>query len=266
MPKIRKLLWSIKTAKHETKVAIQSLILFLCLLAAVHLGDTAITVNSTYGDRELPIYSVKTQEKKISISFDAAWGAEDFPKIMEVLDKHNVKTTFFMTGEWVAKYPECVKTLAEKGHDLGNHSASHPDMTKLSKEKQKEQILKVHNAVKELTGYEMELFRPPYGAYNNEVIRTCYEVNYYPIQWDVDSLDWKDYGVDSIIDTVTNHKHLGNGSIILCHNGAKYTADALDTLIQTLKKQGYEFVKVSDLIYKDHYSMNVEGRQIPNGA
>ena len=177
-----------KSSRRETLVAIQSLALFICLLLAVHLGDTAIAVSSTYGDRELPIYCVDTEEKKISISFDAAWGAEDFSKIMEILDKHNVKTTFFMTGEWVEKYPECVKTLVEKGHDLGNHSTTHPDMTKLSKEKQKEQILKVHDAVKELTGYEMELFRPPYGAYNNEVIKTCYEVGYYPIQWDVDTL------------------------------------------------------------------------------
>lgn len=183
-------LWNIiKESKKETKVGIQAVALFVCLLLAVHLGDTAVAVNSTYGNKELPIYSVDTDEKKISISFDAAWGAEDFNQIMEILDKHNVKTTFFMTGEWVKNYPECVKTLVQKGHDLGNHSATHPDMTTLSKEAQKEQILKVHNAVKELTGYEMELFRPPYGAYNNDVIRTCYENDYYPIQWDVDTLD-----------------------------------------------------------------------------
>lgn len=189
MEKQLKKVWKIiKESRKETLVGIQSLALFICLLLAVHLGDTAIAVSSTYGDRELPIYCVDTEEKKIAISFDAAWGCEDFQKIMEILDKHNVKTTFFMTGEWVEKYPDAVKTLVEKGHDLGNHSATHPDMTTLSKEKQKEQILKVHNAVKELTGYEMELFRPPYGAYNNEVIRTCYEVGYFPIQWDVDTL------------------------------------------------------------------------------
>ena len=186
--KMNKLLKGIKESRKETLIGIQSLALFICLLLAVHLGDTAIEASSTYGDRELPIYCVDTEEKKISISFDAAWGADDFSRIMEILDKHNVKTTFFMTGEWVEKYPDCVKTLVEKGHDLGNHSATHPDMTTLSKEAQKEQILKVHNAVKELTGYEMELFRPPYGAYNNDVIRTCYEVSYYPIQWDVDTL------------------------------------------------------------------------------
>jgi peptidoglycan/xylan/chitin deacetylase (PgdA/CDA1 family) len=78
----------------------------------------------------------------------------------------------------------------------------------------------------------------------------------------VDSLDWKDYGVDSIIQTVTQHKHLGNGSIILCHNGAKYTAQALDTLITTLQDQGYELVPISQLIYRDNYHLDVEGRQI----
>lgn len=181
----------LKESRKESSVWIQSLALFVCVLMAVHLGDTAVAASSTYGDRELPIYSVETDEMKIAISFDAAWGAEDFNKIMEILDKHEIKTTFFMTGEWVEKYPDCVKTLVEKGHDLGNHSATHPDMTTLSKEKQREQILSVHNAVKELTGYEMELFRPPYGAYNNDVIRTCYEVGYFPIQWDVDILDIK---------------------------------------------------------------------------
>lgn len=260
--KLHKLWKSIKESKKETKVGVQSVALFVCILLAVHLGDTAIAVNSTYGDKELPIYSVKTDEKMIAISFDAAWGAEDFNKIMEILDKHNVKTTFFMTGDWVENYPECVKTLVEKGHDLGNHSATHPDMTTLSKEAQREQILRVHNAVKELTGYEMELFRPPYGAYNNEVIRTCYENGYYPIQWDVDSLDWKDYEPARIISNVCNHKSLDNGSIILCHNGAKYTADALDEMLTNLKKQGYKIVPISELIIRENFHMDVTGMQI----
>ena len=258
-------LWTLtKDAKKETKVAIQSLVLFLCILMAIHLGDTAVMVSSTYGDRELPIYSVDTNEKKISISFDAAWGSEDFAQIIEILEKHNVKTTFFMTGEWVEKYPECVKTLVKKGHDLGNHSATHPDMTKLSKEAQKEQLLKVHNAVKELTGYEMELFRPPYGAYNNEVIRTCYEIGYYPIQWSVDSLDWKDLSATEIINKVCNHKALDNGAIILCHNGAKHTAEALDEMLINLKNQGYEIVPISELIIRENFHMDATGQQIPD--
>ena len=262
--KIKHIFKSVKGSALELSTWVQALALFVCVLLAVHLGDAAVAVNSTYGDKELPIYSVDTEEKKISISFDAAWGAEDFNKIIEILDKHNVKTTFFMTGEWVEKYPECVKVLVEKGHDLGNHSATHPDMTTLSKEKQKEQIIKVHNTVKELTGYEMELFRPPYGAYNNDVIRTCYEVGYYPIQWSCDSLDWQDHDAATIISNVCNNKNLREGAIILCHNGAKHTAEALDEMLTNLKNQGYEIVPISKLILRENYHMDVTGQQIPN--
>ncbi len=262
--KFEKLWKTIKESRVESKIWIQALALFLCILFATKLGDAAIEVNSTYGDRELPIYCVDTKEKKIAISFDAAWGAEDFPKIIEILDKHNVKTTFFMTGEWVEKYPDCVKLLVKKGHDLGNHSATHPDMTTLSKEKQREEIMSVHNKVKELTGYEMELFRPPYGAYNNDVIRTCYEVGYYPVQWSCDSLDWQDHSADVIIKNVCENKNLGPGAIILCHNGAKHTAEALDEMLTNLESQGYEIVPISELIMRENYHMDVTGRQIAN--
>lgn len=137
-------------------------------------------------------------------------------------------------------------------------------MSQLSDDEKKEELMKVHTKVQELTGYEMFLFRPPYGDYDNAVVEVAKDCGYLTIQWDVDSLDWKDYGVDSIIKTVTQHKHLGNGSIILCHNGAKYTAQALDTLIATLKNEGYIFVPVSELIYKENYHMNHEGRQVKN--
>ena len=166
-----------------------------------------------------------------------------------------------MTGGWVEKYPDDVKLIYSQGHDLGNHSENHKNMSQLSDAQIKEELMTVHNRVKELTGYEMFLFRPPYGDYNNEVIRGAKNCGYYSIQWDVDSLDWKDYGVDSIIKTVTKHKHLGNGSIILCHNGAKYTAQALENMIVTLKESGYTFVPLSELIYKEDFYMNHEGRQ-----
>lgn len=218
--------------------------------------------SSTVGGRELPIYCVETKEKKVALSFDAAWGNEDTKKIMEILEKHKVHVTFFMTGGWVEAYPEDVKALHEAGHDLGNHSENHKNMSQLSEEECRQELQKVHDKVKKLTGYDMFLFRPPYGDYDNEVITTARGMGYYPIQWDVDSLDWKDYGVDSIVQTVTGHKHLGNGSIILCHNGAKYTAEALDALITGLQEQGYEIVPISELIYRDDYHMNHEGRQI----
>ncbi len=222
----------------------------------------SLTVSNSTTGRELPIYCVDTPDKKIALTFDAAWGNEDTSRILDILKKHDVHVTFFMTGGWVEAYPEDVKAILAAGHDLGNHSQNHKNMSQLSKDEQKKEIMDVHKTVKELTGYDMFLFRPPYGDYDDAVVTTAEACGYYPIEWDVDSLDWKDYGADDIIRRVSQHKHLGNGSIILCHNGAKYTADALDALITTLKDAGYTLVPVSQLIYRENYHMDHEGRQI----
>ena len=246
------------------KYGIFALTAFAVLRGLILTAGSSIRVSNSVNGRELPIYCVETKEPKIALTFDAAWGNEDTQKILEVLKKHDVHVTFFMTGGWVENYPDDVKAILAAGHDLGNHSENHKNMSQLSDAEKKEELMKVHDKVRTLTGYEMFLFRPPYGDYDNAVVNVAKDCGYYTIQWDVDSLDWKDYGVDSIIKTVTEHKHLGNGSIILCHNGAKYTAQALDTLITKLKEKGYTFVPVSELIYRDGYHMNVEGRQIKN--
>lgn len=212
--------------------------------------------------RNLPIYCVETEQKVVAISFDAAWGNEDTQKILEILKQNDVKATFFMTGGWVESYPEDVKSILEAGHDLGNHSENHKNMSQLSDADCEEELMCVHNKVKELTGYDMFLFRPPYGDYDNEVIKKAEACGYYAIQWSIDSLDWKNYGVDDIIERVCNHKALKNGAIILCHNGADYTADALDDLIKGIKEKGYTFVPISQLIYRDNFYMKADGTQV----
>ncbi len=226
-------------------------------------GDVT-TMDNNVGGRELPIYCVDTEEKKVALSFDAAWGNEDTQEILSILKEHDLHVTFFMTGGWVESYPEDVKAILDAGHDLGNHSENHKNMSELSDEEKTEELMAVHRKVKELTGYDMFLFRPPYGDYDNGVINVAKDCEYYAIQWDVDSLDWKNEGLENIIETVMNHKNLGNGSIILCHNGAEYTAQALETLITKLEEQGYEIVPISELIYREDFHMNYEGRQIKN--
>ncbi len=223
-----------------------------------------ISVSNTVNGRELPIYSVETEKKQVALSFDATWGNEYTQQILEMLKKHNVKATFFLTGGWVEKYPEDVKRIQLEGHDIGNHSENHKMMTELSKEECREEIMEVHDKVKELTDVEMELFRVPYGDYNDQVIKIAKECGYEVIQWSIDSLDWKDYGTESIVKTVLENKELRNGAIILMHNGAKYTKDALESVILGLRKQGYEFVPVSKLIYRENYHLDVTGRQIIN--
>ena len=126
--------------------------------------------------------------------------------------------------------------------------------------------MRAHHSTKELLDVDMNLFRPPFGEYNNTVMEALKECGYYIIQWDVDSLDWKEYGLQPLIDTVLKHKSLGNGSIILMHNNAKYTKDALESIIVGLKEQGYEMVPLSQLIIKDDYTIDHTGRQHKAGS
>ena len=213
-------------------------------------------------EKVLPIYSVETDKKVVALSFDAAWGNEDTQQILDTLKKYDVKVTFFMTGGWMEKFPDDVKKIQEAGHDLGNHSENHKNMSQLSATEIASELQEPHKKIKELTGVEMDLFRPPYGDYDNEVVNTAKSCGYYTVQWDVDSLDWKDYGVDSIVNTVVNHKNLQNGSIILMHNGAKYTAQALPAVSEGLQKKGYELVPISELIIRENYHIDHTGRQI----
>lgn len=238
---------------------------FIYLMIHQSAESSSTTTSSTsVGGRDLPIYNVSTEEKKVALSFDAAWGDDDTQRILDILAQHEIHVTFFMTGGWVETYPDDVKAIYEAGHDLGNHSEHHYEMSKLSKEEIKQELMSVHEKVYELTGYEMYLFRPPYGDYDNDVVTTATECGYYSIQWNVDSLDWKDYGCNDIISRVCNHKNLGNGSIILMHNGATYTADALESVITGLQEQGYEIVPISELILRDNFHMESDGTQAPN--
>lgn len=247
--------------KLKRKIKMWAVYGILMITAAVGVSKT-VTVTNTVNGRELPIYSVETEEKKVALSFDAAWGNEDTQRILDILKEYDIHVTFFMTGGWVEQYPDDVKKIKEAGHDLGNHSENHKNMSQLSDDECRQELLKVHEKVKALTGVEMKLFRPPYGDYDDEVIKNVAVCGYYAIQWNVDSLDWKNYGVDSIVQTVTEHKDLKNGSIILMHNGAKYTADALPKVIEGLQAKGYEIVPISKLIYKEPYHLDVTGRQI----
>lgn len=225
-------------------------------LKNIEVMETLSSAVSQFGDRKLPVYSVQTTEKKIALSFDCAWGAEDFDSMMETLDKHNVKATFFMTGGFVSDNPECVKTLVEKGHEPGNHSEHHYDMATITAGEMKTEIMDVHKKVKELTGKDMKVFRPPYGSYNNELIDTVYGCDYYPIQWDVDSLDWKGISAAEITKRVTGK--VTNGSIVLFHNAGEHTPEALPDILNYLLGEGYEIVPISKLLltneetYIDH--------------
>jgi polysaccharide deacetylase family sporulation protein PdaB len=245
--------------------------LIVALVAAVALNSrpAADMVFNTYAvnaaqKKKLPIYSVDTTEKKVALTFDAAWGADDTDTLLGILSENDIKATFFLCGYWVTKHPDYVKKIHEAGHDIGNHGNTHAHGAQLSKEQNKAEIQGAHDKVKSLLGIDINLFRPPFGEYNNTVIEAAEELNYYPIQWDIDSHDWMNKGVDYELDRVLNNKNLQNGSIILFHNDAKYTPQCLAAIIKGLKDKGYGFVPLSELIYKDNYYMDHTGRQKVN--
>ena len=210
--------------------------------------------------RSLPIYCVGTEEKKIAISFDCAWGVDYTDTLLDVMEKNDVKCTFFAVQFWVEKYPEYAKKIVEKGHELGTHSRTHSYMSKQSKAEIQDELHTSSKAIEELTGQKVTLFRPPYGDYDDELIDTCLEMGIYPIQWDIDSLDWKNLSATEIALRIVNG--VKPGSIILCHNNGLHTAEALPMIFSTLKNRGYEFVPIGELIYKDGYTIDHNGRQV----
>jgi polysaccharide deacetylase family sporulation protein PdaB len=210
--------------------------------------------------RKIPIYSVDTKEKKIAISFDVSWGEDRTDEILKALDKYNAKATFFIVGSWIDQYPEKLKNIYAKGHEIGNHSNKHPIMTTISKESMIKEIAITDAKIMSITGQGTTLFRCPSGEYNNLLIETVEGTNHYCIQWDVDSIDWKEQGEEIEYNRIVNKTK--SGSILLFHNYAKHTPKNLPKVLEYLKAQGYEFVKISDLIYKNNYYINESGKQI----
>ncbi|MCM0650633.1 polysaccharide deacetylase family sporulation protein PdaB [Clostridium swellfunianum] len=210
--------------------------------------------------KKVPIYSVDTKEKKIALTFDISWGEDTTAKILDILDKYNVKATFFLVGGWIDNNGELVKEMAKRGHELGNHTNKHPNMSNISKERLIEEIMLCDSKIMKLTGQGTKLFRCPEGSYNDTVLDTVQSLGRYTIQWDVDSIDWKEHGPSIEYNRVM--KKTKPGSILLFHNTAKYTPETLPQLIDKLQQDGYSFVKVSDLIYKDNFYIDASGKQI----
>lgn len=244
------------------------LIIALCAVMAVATASVGIqtasrAISAASTDRKIPIYCVDTDKKECSISFDAAWGNEQTDTLLDILDENNVKTTFFLVGDWVKKYPDSVKKIAEKGHDVGNHSSTHAYMTQLPRSKKIGELNDCNREIKKLTGKCPTLFRPPYGDYDNDVVDAVNSLGMYCVQWSIDSLDWKDPSVDQIVQNCV--RNLDNGSIILLHNGAKNTPEALPRVIEAIRAKGFKLVPISKLLPKGKYTTDIQGKMIVKG-
>lgn len=248
----------ILTRKRLAALAAALAVVVCAGVTGVQHSKLAVAVNA--GERHIPIYSVSTEKKQVSLSFDAAWGNEYTKPLLDILEKNNIKSTFFLVGDWVRSYPDDVKMIADAGHDIGNHSDTHPYLTELDGDGIKNEIDKCNIEIEKLTGKRPTLFRPPYGDYNNSVVDTVRGMEMYCIQWSIDSLDWQDPSCDEIVQNVKSK--LAPGAIILMHNGAKNTPEALPLVIDCIRSQGYEIVPISQLLPKGEYTTDANGTMI----
>lgn len=171
-----------------TKKHIMLALCSVLVVTAVVIGSVSARANT---DRKLPIYCVETEKKQIAISFDAAWGNDDTQTLIDILKEYNVPATFFVVGSWVDKYPESVKALADAGHQIQNHSNTHPHMPQLSKNQMCDELKSCNDKIEKITGVCPTLHRPPYGDYDNALIESVESLNMHTIQWSVEALEIK---------------------------------------------------------------------------
>ncbi|NLL47246.1 MAG: polysaccharide deacetylase family protein [Firmicutes bacterium] len=236
-------------------------LLLLALVSLVPQLREPLIVSVTSKGRLVPIYAVQTDKKQVAISFDATWGTELTDEILEILETHGITTTFFLAGYWVDKHPDYVVKIADAGHEIGNHSYSHPHMNSLSEQGLHYELQKNQSLIQDLTGQRTTLFRPPFGEYNNQVLSTASALGYHTIQWSVDSLDWKNLTSNQIFERVM--EQIKPGSIVLFHNAAPGTPGAIRRLIPDLLAKGYEILPVSQLLYQDNFYIDHAGIQHP---
>lgn len=238
-------------------IAVISIIVVMSFLAVIFGQGSINTMNN---NKKLPIYCVDTKEKKAAITFDTSWGDDHTTEILDILDKEGVKATFFVIGRWADEFPDKTKEIAKRGNEIGNHSDKHPDFTKLSSSEMINEVAAADAKLMTLTGVKPVFFRFPEGTYNDTSVDVIEKTGHKCIQWDVDSIDWRNDGENIEYNRVISKTK--QGSIILFHNSGMYTAKTLPRVIQKLKAQGYKFVKLSDLIYNEKYSIDSSGKQI----
>ena len=247
-----------KKTKHS-KGLISGIAFTVLIVSIFWAVSTPAIVGVSASKRQLPVYCVQRDDKKVALSFDAAWGNEDTQLLIDILNKYNVNTTFFVVGDWVDKYPESVKALHDNGNEIMNHSSDHAHFSSLSTEQIIDDLTLCNQKIEAVTGVSPTLFRCPYGEYDDHVINAVNSIGMTAVQWDVDSLDWKGLSAQEIEKRVLDK--VSSGSIVLFHNAAENTPEALPGIIESLLNEGFEIVPVSEILLEGSYIIDNSGRQ-----
>lgn len=243
--------------KKSRLIIVILLIVVLSISASIFLNPKVTSAFST--PKKLPIYSVETKTQTVALSFDAAWGADKTRQIMDLLERYNMKATFFLVGFWIDKYPELTKEIDERGFLVGNHSTNHLHMSGLSEQDIKREVETTNQKIKDATGKNTIFFRAPFGEYNNRVLTGIEDMKMLCIQWDVDSIDWKGLSGAQMAERVLSRTKAG--SIILCHNNSDHILDALPLILNGLKNKGLTSVRMDELVLQQNYYIDRNGRQ-----
>ena len=244
----------------KLKSVIITMIVILAVVYAIFFTASTLSDAVSAQARLIPIYNVDTTENKVAVTFNCAVGNSDIDEILETLDTYDVKATFFVLGSWADDYTDEVQKIYDAGHEIGNHSYSHKDMPSMNYEDIILDIQKCNETVRNITGHSPDLFRAPSGSYDNKTISAAENIGMMTIQWDVDSLDWKNISADEILKRVTTK--VQKGSIIQLHTGTEHTAQALPQILKHLKNKKLSAVIVSDLLYYDNFIIDNNGMQI----
>jgi probable sporulation protein (polysaccharide deacetylase family) len=220
------------------------IIFSLAILLLIFLIYIITRSVSVFNSNE-PIYKGDTKEKKIAFACNVAWGDEYIPKMLDIFKDNNIHITFFFEGKWAEKNPDVVKDIYQKGHEIGSHGYTHVKYTNLSRQQYEEDIKKSGEILEKITGIKPTLFAPPYGDFNDEVVKVAEQLGYKVILWSLDTIDWNNPSPQTIVDRVMTKYH--NGAIVLMHP-TQNTVEALPQIIKQLKEKGYKITKVSEVI------------------
>lgn len=246
-------IWNGKRLKQGLVIVVAAF--FTAIILFVEGGELAVF---TSNDVPLAIDQVKSKDKRIALTFDISWGEVKAIPILEQLNKNKVKASFFISGAWAERHPEIVEQIVKDGHEIGNLGYKYEDYTTMENEEIRKDIIRSHEAIKKVAGTQPELLRPPNGNFDKRVLTLSDKMNYTVIHWSLDSEDWRNPGMETIVENVA--KDADPGDIILLHasDSAKQTADAIPNIISTLKKKGYNFYTVSELVS----NANIKSKEI----